>query len=116
MKTIHDSFNKVTLIAYQDQDLAKLAPTIEKARELWTRLCAETYARRGDIGSCVLGAGLQVRYAAPRKRSYSFKTIITASEVCCAQGSLVWEESVKEVIEFLKENGIEASYNPGYMD
>ena len=73
-------------------------------------------AEHGDKGSCVLGAGLVVRYLPPRCRRDVEHEIISARDATSAQGSCVWEESKDEVIAFLAARGIVASYACGNMD
>ena len=100
---------------YQDCDL-KDNPAIDCAKTLWRDRCQEYLDKNGDQGTCVLGAGISVHYLGPRCRRPSSKMIIEACEVCRAQGSLVWEKSVDEVLAYLKSKGIEAWYSPGFMD
>lgn len=76
---------------------------IREAMKMWEARCAEYVAKHGDQGSCVIGAAIvigSVRYSPPTG----------------AQGSLVWEDSVKDVLGFLREHGIDAYYDPGSMD
>ena len=105
-----------TVTVYQDSDLPKLQNAIDCAKTLWRDRCQTYMNKNGDTGSCVMGAGIKIDYLAPRCRNRRNLMIISASEVCNAQGSLVWEDSVKEVVEYLKSKGIEAYYASGIMD
>jgi hypothetical protein len=97
---------------YSDSDLAGLAPTISAAAELWRKRCEG----KPDRGSSVLGAGIAVMHRPKRCRKAREKIIIDPGDICHAQGSCTWEESVDEVLEFLKSNGVFAYYASGHMD
>ena len=101
---------------YNDADLKNKQDAIDCAKTLWRDRCQEYMSKEGDAGTCVLGAGIYVYYLAPRCRRPSQHTIIDVSDVCGAQGSLVWEHSEKEVLTFLREQGLDVHYNPGNMD
>ncbi len=81
---------------------------LHEARALWARRCLGVLGERGDDGTCVLGAGI-----ADAKTG---QLLIRAADVTPAQGSLVWERHVEEVLAFLAEAGIAARYVPGVMD
>lgn len=105
-----------------DVNTATFATAVAEASALWRVRCAEEMAktdsngRTGDRGSCVLGAGIVVRYLPPRCRNAIDKMIISSSDVTGAQGASIWEASTEEVICFLAERGIDASYEFGRMD
>lgn len=106
-------------VCYQEKDLntADILGTVQLAKAMWTRLCSDYVARNGDVGTCVLGAGIFVNYVAPRARSRSRKMLISASSVSgSAQGASVWEHSVKEVLQYLRDRGVQAEYFAGSMD
>ncbi len=111
MTTLHCTRTSIT-----DAELAAAASTIAAARDLWTARCNEYHEKNGDQGTCVLGAGIAVDYRAPRCRRSQQLIIIPAHSVTGAQGASVWEASVKEVLGFLKERGIDARYAAGNMD
>jgi len=115
MKTIKD-YNGQEVAVFETSDLASVAPHIEEAKKVWEARCDQYMRQHGDSGTCVLGAGIAIRFRPPRCRSYRLKTIISASEVCNAQGSLVWEDSRKEVQDLLKSKGIDTIYEWGNMD
>lgn len=100
---------------YRNADLKENATYIAQAAELWSKRCAEYMCRRGDRGSCVLGAGIAVNYRPPRCRKSIRQTIIGVPYTA-GQGSLTWEDSVEEIINFLAIRGIESFYEPGHMD
>ena len=104
------------ITAYQDADLVKFQNAIDCAKTLWRDRCQAYLDKNGDQGTCVLGAGITIEYLPPRCRTPCANTIIEASEICAAQGSLVWEDSIKEVLSYLEGRGVEARYNPGRMD
>ena len=102
---------------YTDKDLADFNFKIlkDQAAELWDQRCAEYVAKNGDVGSCVLGAEIQVLYKAPRSRKARWIKFLDVPP-SAAQGSCTWEASVKEVCAWLKAHGIEAQYHYGHMD
>jgi hypothetical protein len=106
----------LTMPVYKDKDLKEKAGIISQARALWRLRCEEYVAKHGDVGSCVIGAGIEVDYLPPRCRHVRCKCIISADDVAAAQGSITWETSTDEVLKFLRDNGIEAYYNPGRMN
>lgn len=119
MKLAKKYSDSVELVeCYQEKDLDGILPVVEKARELWRQRCEEYVKQNGDVGTCVCGAGIVVPYLGKHKRYADEKKIISAVSVAGrAQGSCVWEASVKEVIQFLEASGVKgASYDCGYMD
>ncbi len=102
---------------YYEEDLQRFEPVIIRAKEIWKDRCEKFIKERGDRGTCVIGAGLYVNYLPSRRHRKSIKkTIIKASEVCNAQCSQVWEESMYDVMDFLVAHDIRAYYEPGVMD
>jgi hypothetical protein len=89
---------------------------LDQAREMWRSRCDAFLAQHGDEGTSVLGAGIEVDIIPARCRHYRPITVISASSVTRAQGASVWEDSVRDIIAFLGQHGIEAHYNPGRMD
>jgi hypothetical protein len=100
--------------AYNDVDIATFGDIIKQASEMWKEKTLEYYHKNGDVGTCVLGACIEVYYLGKRCRIPTTRCIIGTPDV--AQGSITWEHSVDEVIKYLKENGVEARYNCGFMD
>jgi len=99
-----------------DSDILAARPLIIEARSLWQKRCAEYYLAHGDRGSCVLGAGIAIRYLAPRCRSARSRIIIDSMEATSVQGSCVWEASTGEIIALLKPALASAYYCCGRMD
>lgn len=112
MKKVKVFDTEVTV--YNDKDLEISAATIHNANLLWKCKTREYIEKNGDMGSCVLGAGIDVYHLPKRARKPKTITIINAPSM--AQGSICWEHSVKDIIQYLKDNGIEAHYNCGWMD
>ena len=100
--------------AYNAEELKQLKPTIQTARELWRKRVAEFEASGRNPGSCVLGAGIQTYTLLKRERIPKPRLIIRAPSHL--QGSLSWEESLDEILGFLRGNGIECDYKSGCMD
>lgn len=74
----------------------------------WTRLSNEEGDKRGDIGSCVLGAGFKFTYNNRRYR-------MTPS--CRYQGSIMWEHSKDTIRDDLTKLGAtDIEYEWGNMD
>lgn len=97
---------------YRDTDLELIAPTVNEAKKLWKDLQDEKFKKDGDTGSCILGAGISVNYLGPRKRKAVRKLLFGPSY----QGCGTFEPSVEQVVQFLKEKGVEAYYFAGRMD
>jgi hypothetical protein len=80
---------------------------IEELKRRWKKLCDSNYAKMGDVGSCVLGAGLM----------NGNTMIIKSWDVCNIQGCSVWESGLQELIkEFNLENNTKVWYEYGNMD
>jgi hypothetical protein len=102
---------------YQEADLCRLTGPANTAAIEWSKECRATYERKGDWGSCVLGAGIEIPFLKPRAKYPTYKMIISASHVCPWQGSCVWEESVPKILAILESLGVVgARYNCGRMD
>ncbi len=106
-----------TEIVYRDADFTEqFKATIKEARDMWEASCIQNFKDDGDNGSCVLGAGIYVMHIAPRCRTPKKLTIISASSVAHAQGSVNWEKGREKIIDFLKEKGIDVGYDWGTLD
>jgi hypothetical protein len=107
-----------TVTAYQERDLetGPVAAAINVTATMWRDRCQKYLDTQGDRGTCVLGAGIEIYYLPKRCRFPKSKMVIPVYQVVAAQGSLVWEESVEDILAHLKSKGVEASYNPGRMD
>lgn len=101
------------ITAYNDKDLESFEKIILQAAELWRNRCNEYLEKNGDLGTCVLGAGFEVHYLAPRCRKPQYKSILSASTASNCQGASVWESSKDEIMAFFKANGIEVHYDCG---
>jgi len=99
---------------YNAQELEQLKPTLQKARELWRKRVVEFEASRRHSGTCVLGAGIETYTLLKRERIPKRRLIIRAP--LQLQGSLSWEESLEEILRFLRSNGIDCDYKSGCMD
>jgi len=110
------------------QEDAKLQNIITAARTMWNDRVYKYMDKLGHFGrcdkaqcctcptgSCVLGAGIEIYVLrSSRHRNVEHINIINAPGY--NQGSLQWEESEKDIVAFLKNNGIECRYNCGRMD
>lgn len=105
-----------TITIYSKEELQEKLPIIEQAKQLWKDRCNEYMSVNGDQGICVIGAGFSVYNIPKGKRTYRKLMILSAYTVTPAQGSLVWENSKDEIKQFLKNNGLEVTYNWGTMD
>lgn len=96
---------------YTVDEIIKLRPIFQQAETLWNALMSEY---KGEDGSCITGEGIEVDILRPRcKYTRSIKIVRPRG----FQGSCRIESSVKQVIKFLKDNGIvDCSYNPGRLD
>jgi len=98
---------------YSAKEIDALSGAIALASQMWANRCKLYLAKHGDRGSVVIGAGICC--AVKHGRHSKTRELISAG-VSCAQGSLVWEESVEEVVSFLKERGLDCYYECGRMD
>lgn len=97
--------------AYEKADLEKLQGLFNKAAEAWKQ---EWIAQgQDDEGTCTVGKGLQIWFAAPRKRSAELLTVIPAPPV---QGNVSTQKSKHAALAVLEEAGIKAKYYDGWMD
>lgn len=104
---------------YREADLQKpeFIAAVAEASALWKKECEEFLAKNGDIGSCVRGEGINVRYLPPRKRKWIEETIISPTVVMGrVTGSVVWEHSAPKIVAFLQEKGVDAFFNAGVID
>ncbi len=101
----------VTVMAYRDSDLEKLKPVLDKARAIWL----QTWHEQGaiDEGSCCGGKGIQVVYLGKRKRNWEYLTVIPSPPV---QGNISAQRSVQPALDYLKSEGIDATYYDGWMN
>ena len=99
-----------------DQSLSKHSHMIAEARKMWASRCASYLQANGVSGTCVMGAGIAVKYIPPRHRIAETHIIIQALDVAGCDGASVWEESVKDVVAFLKPVLPSVFYACGRMD
>lgn len=81
---------------------------LSAAEKLWKDRADDYLHRKGDQGTCVLGAGIEVLDVLGKRVAF-----INAPG---GQGSLTWETSEEEVVAFLREKGLDAKYCTGRMD
>lgn len=95
---------------YRDDDLAQLASIFDHARAL----VAEDAAKGHDEGTSVLGAGIAIRYRAPRRRigTYARKIVVAAP----FQGNVGSSRASKRALEYLHACKIDAFWWDGRMD
>jgi hypothetical protein len=81
---------------------------VEELRSAWEGLVAVNLAHyKGDSGTCVCGAGLEVEG----------RMVLRASSVTSCQGSLIWERGLPAMLaEFEAKHGVKVHYNSGWMD
>ena len=102
---------------YQDADMDEAFWTVVKqAKQMWADECEQYMKNEGDVGTCVLGAGIEVDYLRKRCRNPTSYMLIRAHDVTGAQSSLVWEKNVGCIVSYLRANGIKARYACGRMD
>ena len=100
-----------------ETSLDKAAAIILQAKEMWRQRCADFFAKHGDRGCSILGAGIAVKFLYPRCRIPRNRIIIYPEEVSRWQGECVWANSAGEIVTFLKENGLpSAFFESGHMD
>lgn len=104
---------------YRDHDIQKpeFIALIEEAKNRWKKECLEYLAINGDQGACVVGEGIYIRYLGPRKKKWTEKCLIfPGTLIGKVTGSLVWEHSANQIVEFLQKEGIDAFFKMGRLD
>jgi hypothetical protein len=113
MKTVKTFYagSDVTVNAYQPDDIQTHRDAIKTAENIWY----DEWQKQGakDEGTCCGGKGIEVWFLDKRKRFAQPRNIIRCSWV---QGNLSASRSVQPALDYLRANGIEASYNDGWMD
>jgi hypothetical protein len=94
---------KESVLVYTPDDLIKMAPLIQKARELWKKYYQ-------DLGPVYIGGGIAINLLRPRWRYYRSHIIIEQP----GQGS--GSESVYAPLNFLAHCGIAAYHEYGRAD
>lgn len=94
----------------RDLDAHWFQTAIDEARLVWERRIEQYVTQRGDQGTCVLGAGIAV--AVGKRRA----PVVVLEPPTRVQGASVWEESVDDIVAFLRTKGILARYHAGRMD
>jgi len=96
---------------YRSKDLLKIQDTLLSAEHIWYD---EWQAQGGeDEGTCCGGKGLEVYVVEARGRTAKPTNIVRCYFV---QGNLSASRSCGPALEYLKNLGIDASYNDGWMD
>ncbi len=98
---------------YHWQNMGQFAKLIGDARRLWNQRAREYFEAHGDRGTCVMGAGIAVYQIPPRCKKHRSVIIIDSP---LYQGCLTWEASVNEVLDFLRNGGLDCFYAAGMMD
>lgn len=81
---------------------------LPELRDRWEKLCEKNFKEIGDKGSCVIGACL---------KNGNGEELIYAHDVSPAQGSIVWEIGLEEMLkEFNEEFDTKVHYHWGMMD
>lgn len=95
---------------YRDDDLSQLTSVFDHARAM----VAEDAAKGHDEGTCVLGAGIAIRYRAPRRcvGTYSRKIVVAAP----FQGNVGSSRASERALEYLRACKIDAFWWDGRMD
>lgn len=63
-----------------------------------------------DPGSCVIGAGIEISNVL--RKQIAFIRVPKSA----GQGSITWEQSVGDVVQYLRDHGLDARYECGRMD
>ena len=97
--------------AYEVKDLEPKLPIFRRAEQIWF----ETWVAQGSIdeGSCCGGKGLEVDFVRPRQRYPRTRNVVSCDFV---QGNIAAHKSHGPALQYLKDNGIDARYNDGWMD
>jgi hypothetical protein len=116
-QTVYDQTTfKIDRIFWCNAVSEEFSNIIESARALWAKRIQEYYEELGrDMGSCVIGAGFEV-YVLLNNRKRKPVKLCFLYPPTRYQGSMLWERSYKEILVYLKSNGIDCHYNWGAID
>lgn len=113
MKKVPAYYTKCDQIveAYQKDDIERLRPLFRAASDAWE----QEWIKQGkkDEGTCTGGKGIEVWFVGPRQRVAKPLRVIASPPV---QGNLSAQRSVDVALNILKDAGISAEYNDGWMD
>jgi hypothetical protein len=111
MKVYDGQGGEEVIDAYQFKDLEPKLQILRRAEQIWL----ETWVAQGSIdeGSCCGGKGLEVDFVRPRQR---YPRTINVASCNFVQGNIAAYKSHGPALKYLKENGINARYNDGWMD
>ena len=101
---------------YKQSEVARMVESISLAKNLWAERSAVVFKEKGDVGSCIIGDGIEILVLPPKCRKPKAHMIIWAREISSCQGSCHYEATQEGIIDFLKGEDIEARYNYGRMD
>lgn len=101
---------------YKTKELEQFKSLIEQAKTMWIDLAQKEFQSKGDSGCCVIGAGLEVYVLPPRCKHPQSLQLISFNEVSPCQGESAVQNTSKQIVEFLKQHGLETRYNYGRMD
>jgi hypothetical protein len=99
---------------YRREEIEVLEPVIEEARKLWLKRAEEFQESGESDGSAVLGAGIASLTLFDKERRPRMREIVSAP--LTMQGSLSWETSLPEVLEYLYRHGVYGYYIKGRLD
>ena len=102
-----------TVYHWRDLEKPEMRLIISEASELWSKRTHEYLCEHGDQGSCVIGAGIKVMLINKRCRTPRDTTIIKTPKN--TQGSLAWENSLDEILDFMRFRGLDATYECGQI-
>lgn len=94
----------------------KHSKAVSEAKELWANKAKESYKEMGDVGPIIMGDGIMASLIPKRCRKPQNIIIISSAEVASCQGNAHYERHASEIVEFLKEKGVECWYHYGMMD
>jgi hypothetical protein len=116
-KAKQENKNKPIDVGYSQTELQlmfsnKKEVTMELKNELkfrWSELCKQNFEKSGDIGSCVLGAQVEL--------GYTGVCLVSSNDVAMCQGSLNWEVGLSALLKELETKySVKLYYNAGRMD
>jgi hypothetical protein len=110
--------NRKEVTVYQPVDLESAAfmNSVAVAKARWKAEIEKYFQKKGDYGTCVLGAGIKIYFMGKRKRTPEELCLINPHEISPCQGSATWEASVGKIVKQLNAEGIECWFDYGRMD
>ncbi|WP_336786923.1 hypothetical protein [Paenibacillus sp. MMO-177] len=104
---VREEVKETKLVIFTNNTIEQAPAEIADIQRFWSDKIKDYVSKKGDVGSCVVGAGFTFEYQGER---YKLPPL-------GAQGSVVWEDSADEIMRLLIGVGAtNIKYNWGVLD